>query len=172
MSTLVKWNPYREMAQMHRLMNQRLRNPLAFQTPEAPGPWRYVYSAGIALDVAEVDESYVVKASVPGINPDDIEVTLDDNVLTIRGEAQSDSNIEKANYHIRERRSGSFSRSIKLPVAINTDAIEAVNEHGVLTVSLPKAEVAKPQRIAVQVGGGDVAVAEDVPALEGEAVAA
>jgi HSP20 family protein len=104
----------------------------------------------LALDVADQDGSYVVKASVPGVNPEDVEVTLTDNVLTIRGEMKEDKDIKEESYHLRERRYGSFVRSVTLPMAVDASAIEAVNENGVLTLTLPKAEVVKPKKIEVK----------------------
>jgi HSP20 family protein len=106
--------------------------------------------ASLALDVAEKDDAYVVKASVPGINPEDVEITLTDNVLTIRGETKADNDIKQENYHLRERRFGAFMRSVTLPNAVDADKIEAVNENGVLTLTLPKAESVKPRKIEVK----------------------
>jgi HSP20 family protein len=106
--------------------------------------------ASLALDVAEKDDAYVVKASLPGVNPDDVEITLADNVLTIRGETKQDQEIKQENYHLRERRFGTFMRSVTLPNAVDADKIEAVNENGVLTLTLPKAESVKPRKIEVK----------------------
>jgi HSP20 family protein len=104
----------------------------------------------LALDVAETDDDFVVKASLPGINPDDLEITYDNNVLTIKGEVKEEKDVEEQRYHLRERRYGSFSRSISLPTTVKADAIEAGYEAGVLTLHLPKAEEAKPKRIPVR----------------------
>ena len=93
---------------------------------------------------------FTVKASLPGISPDDLNVTLEDNVLTIQGEVKEDETIEESNYHIRERRTGSFSRSVRFPVPVESDKVEAEFENGVLTLSIPKAEAVKPKRIAVK----------------------
>jgi HSP20 family protein len=106
--------------------------------------------ASLALDVAEKDDAYVVKASLPGVNPDDVDITLADNVLTIRGETKQDQEIKQENYHLRERRFGTFMRSVTLPNAVDADKIEAVNENGVLTLILPKAESVKPRKIEVK----------------------
>jgi HSP20 family protein len=104
----------------------------------------------LALDVAEDDNQYIVKASVPGINPDDIEITLTDNVLTIKGETKNETESKETNWHVRERRYGSFTRSVTLPAPIEADKVEATNEHGVLTLHLPKAEAVKPKKIAIK----------------------
>ena len=104
----------------------------------------------LAIDVTEHEDGYAVKASVPGINPDDVEITLDDNILTIKGETKAEEVNEGEKLHVRERRYGSFSRSIRFPVAVNSDDVNATYENGVLTLSVPKAEEVKPKRIAIQ----------------------
>jgi HSP20 family protein len=107
-------------------------------------------SNSLALDVAEQDDKFVVKASVPGINPEDIEVTFSDGVLTIKGETKADHEVKEENYHLRERRYGSFMRRITLPTNVDAEKIDATNENGVLTLTLPKAEEVKPRRIEVK----------------------
>jgi HSP20 family protein len=109
---------------------------------------------GLALDIVENDDAYVVKASVPGINPDDLEITLSENNLTIRGEFKEEKDVEENRYHLRERRQGSFARSVTLPTIVERDAIEATYDAGVLTLRLPKAEEVKPKRINIQVQDG------------------
>lgn len=103
----------------------------------------------IALDVAENDDAYLINATVPGINPDDLEITLEDGVLTLKGEILRDEEVEDVKYHVRERRYGSFSRSIRFPVAVNGDAVEATYNNGILNLNIPKAEAVKPKRITI-----------------------
>lgn len=105
----------------------------------------------VALDVSETDDLYTVKASLPGVSPDDVELTLEDNVLTIKGEMKSDETVEEAKYHVRERRYGSFSRSIRFPVMVDSNGVGATYENGVLTLSVPKAEEVKPKRIEIKI---------------------
>ena len=102
------------------------------------------------LDVAETGDEYLVKASLPGIEPDDLEITYNDNVLIIKGETQAEREVEEQRYHLRERRSGSFSRSLSLPSTVEADHIQASYTAGVLTLHLPKLEEAKPKRIQVR----------------------
>jgi HSP20 family protein len=104
---------------------------------------------GLPLDVAETDDNYVVTASIPGIDPDDLDITITDNVMTIRGERRQDENIENERYVLRERRHGMFARSIRFPVMVDADQIEASCDKGILTVALPKAETVKPRRINI-----------------------
>lgn len=137
-----RWNPYREMRTMRHAMDRMMENRLS----EAPAARDW----GLALDVVEDDDAYVVKASVPGIKAEDIDITFDKGVLTIKGEIKSEQETEHDRYHLRERRYGSFARSIALPTIVQAEQIEASASDGVLTLRLPKAEELKPKRIAVQ----------------------
>ena len=142
MTTLIRWNPRR-----HRLINEFDR------LFEAPALWQTPRNWGLALDVTEKDDVYTVKASVPGLEPDDIEITLEDNTLTIKGEFEREEEAENERYHLRERRSGSFSRTVNFPILVNAEAVEANYEQGVLTLTVPKAEEVKPKRIAIKANG-------------------
>lgn len=151
MSKIVRWNPMREAVDLFNEFDRAFDMPFyrsRWGTPlranEVAGSW------GLALDVAEQGEAFTVKASLPGISADDLNVTLEDNVLTIQGEMKEDETIEEANYHIRERRSGSFSRSVRFPVPVEAGKVEAAFENGVLTLTIPKAEAVKPKRIEVK----------------------
>jgi HSP20 family protein len=104
----------------------------------------------VPLDMIEEEGQYVVKASMPGIVPEDVEITLTDNVLTIKGESKRESESNERNYHVRERHYGSFMRQIALPMPVNADEVEATHENGVLTLRLPKSEAAKPKKISVR----------------------
>ena len=94
----------------------------------------------------------VVKASLPGVDPNDVEITYTNNTLTIKGEVREEQELEDALYHLRERNFGSFARSITLPAGVEPDKIEANYEAGVLTIRLPKAEEIKPKKIAIKAG--------------------
>jgi HSP20 family protein len=107
------------------------------------------------LDVVENEDEYVVRATLPGVNPDDLEITYNNNTLTIKGEVKQDEEKTKnARYHIDERRYGSFQRSISLPTTIKADAIQASYDSGILHLRLPKTEEVKPRRIPIQAGAG------------------
>jgi HSP20 family protein len=107
-----------------------------------------------ALDISERKDAYVVTVEVPGVNPDDLDITLEDGLLTIQGERQFTSESSEQQFHRVERRYGSFRRSITLPVQVKAEAIEASFENGVLEVVVPKAEEAKPKTITVRARGG------------------
>jgi HSP20 family protein len=113
--------------------------------------WNAPTNLGLPLDVIENEDGYVVEASVPGVNPDDVEITFEDDVLTIKGQVQEVIENEGVNYHIRERRTGEFGRSIRFPVNINVEQVEATYTNGILTLAVPKAEEVKPKRIAIKV---------------------
>jgi HSP20 family protein len=104
-----------------------------------------------AVDIAEHDDEYLVKVELPGVNKDEVKLTLENNILTIRGEKKQEKETKKENYHRVERNYGAFQRSFTLPVAVKSDKIDASYKDGILTVSLPKAEEAKPKQIEVKV---------------------
>ena len=109
----------------------------------------------LPLDVAETENEFVVTASLPGVKPEDVEIAVQNNTLTLRGEVKAEEEQQGKQWHVRERRFGSFQRSVTLPTAVNADACGARYENGLLTVTLPKAEAAKPKRI--RIGGGSPA---------------
>lgn len=104
----------------------------------------------LAMDVAETENEYIVKASIPGIDPDDLEITFDQNTLSIKGEYKEEEDVQEERYLLRERRYGDFCRSISLPSSVNPDSIEAVYADGVLALNIAKSEDAKPRKIQVQ----------------------
>jgi HSP20 family protein len=127
-----------------------------FEDPffDLQAPWETTSDLGLALDVSETEDEYLVKASVPGIDPDDLDISITNNMLTIQGEKKAEEEREGEQYHIRERRYGRFTRTISLPSAVNEEAIEANYEDGVLTLHMPKSEEAKPRRIEIKGGSG------------------
>jgi HSP20 family protein len=148
MNYLTRWDPSREMISLHTMMDRFFNGDQSVSnTPWVPQTW------SLALDVVESDDEYVVKASLPGINLEDLDITYDSNVLTIKGETKREEESEDECYHMRERRYGVFSRSIALPSTIKADKIDANYEAGVLTLRLPKSEEAKPKRITVRTTG-------------------
>lgn len=142
---LTRWDPLREMMVIRNNMDRMFNRDLSV----AGTPWKS-FNWSVALDVVESDDEYVVKASLPGINPDDLDITFSDNRLTIKGELEEEQELNEARYHLRERKYGKFIRSIQLPKGIESDKIEASYEKGVLSLHLPKAEEIKPKRIAIK----------------------
>ena len=105
-----------------------------------------------AVDVSEDDGSYLVNADLPGLKPEDVNVTVENNVLTVSGERSFENRSERHGYHRIERRYGSFKRSFALPEGVDVDSIEALVEHGTLTVKIPKPQVAQTKKIQVAAG--------------------
>ena len=106
--------------------------------------------SGFPLDVIENDQEYIVKASVAGFDPEKIEITYDDNTLSIKGEVtEENKESEEGKYHIRERSFGSFYRSISMPGVIDAEQISAETDNGILVVHLPKKPETQPKKIAV-----------------------
>jgi len=104
-----------------------------------------------AVDITEHDDEYTVKVELPGVNKDEVKITVESNMLTIRGEKKQEKETKKENYHRVERSYGSFQRSFTLPTAIVNDKIDAAFKDGILIVHVPKAEEAKPKQIEVKV---------------------
>jgi HSP20 family protein len=104
----------------------------------------------LALDVHETEEAYQISADVPGVNSENIDIRLQDDVLTISAENKSETEEKNGNALLKERRYGKFSRTLRFPVHVKNDAVEANFENGVLTVTVPKAEEVKPRRIEVK----------------------
>lgn len=144
MSNLTRWEPVREMMSlreaMDRLFDDAFTRPLSLSYGTHSVP---------AIDLYETEEEVVVKAALPGFRPDDVQLSVENNVLTLRGEFKP-GNGQNATYHIREQRHGSFERSIPLPVDVETDQAQADFENGILTVTLPKAEAVKPKTINIK----------------------
>jgi HSP20 family protein len=143
---ITRYDPFREILAIRNTMERLLASDMAGTATVQPAP------LGLALDVAESENEYVVKSSLPGINLDDLEITYINNTLTIKGEIREEQELEEARYHLRERCYGSFARSITLPAGVESDKIEANYEAGVLTLRLPKAEEIKPKKIAIKTG--------------------
>ena len=141
---LSRYDPFREMMTLRSAMDRLFDSAFVGSREDLEfANW------GLALDVSETGDEYLVKASVPGVNPDDLEITYNNKVLTIKGETKQENKVEETRYHLRERRFGSFARSVSLPTAVDSDHIEAGYENGVLTLHLPKTEETKPRRISI-----------------------
>ena len=143
---LSRWDPFREMISMRRAMDRLIDGSLSGQDQMSEVQW------SLPLDVIEHDNEFIVKASLPGVKPDDIDVTFDKGMLTIKGQVMNESENEEGEYHLRERSYGTFTRTISLPSTIKADDIQANFNDGILTLELPKSEEVKPKRIAVNKG--------------------
>jgi HSP20 family protein len=114
--------------------------------------WSFGGTWAPSVDIYEHEGQIVLKAELPGIDPEDVDIRVENNVLTLRGERKLDSEIKREDYHRVERAYGKFSRSFTLPNVVDTDKIKAEYNHGVLKVSIPQKEEAKPKQISISVG--------------------
>jgi HSP20 family protein len=141
MFNIIRRDPFREMLQIRNAMDRLFEDAYA----SWDGDWTRSWDG-----VVEKDDEYVVSASLPGIKPDDLDITFTGNTLSIKGETKSDEEKEEGQYHLRERRYGSFARSITLPSGVNGNKIQANYDAGILKLHLPKSEEAQPKRITVK----------------------
>ncbi len=148
MANMVRWDPARETVSLREAMDRLFEE--SFLRPGFLGG--NDSAAGLMpLDMYETENDVVVKAAIPGVKPEDIEVTVTGDLLTIKGEFKSEreERDEKRNYHRQERRFGNFSRQVALPTSVSADACQAEFENGVLTLKLPKAEEAKVKKVQI-----------------------
>ncbi len=144
MSNITRWEPVREMMTLREAMDRLFDD--AFTRPFGQNGGSMMPS----IDMYQTKDDVVVKASLPGLKAEDVDITITADVLTLRGEFKHDEDRKDATWHIREHRGGSFERSVMLPVDIQSDKVKAEFEDGVLTVTLPKAETVKPRTITVK----------------------
>ena len=146
MSNLMRWEPAREMMTlreaMDRLFDDAFTRPLSVRDG-----WSM---ASPAIDMYQTDNEVVVRASIPGIKADEVQINVTGDVLTLKGEVKQEEERKDRAWHIREQRFGSFERSVALPTSVKSDQAEAVFENGILTVTLPKADEVKPRTINIK----------------------
>ena len=146
MFEITPWRPLGELRNLRREMDrlwEEFFGPREVATSET--------SWVPAVDISETKDAVIVKAEVPGMEPKDIDISLSGDILTIKGEKRQQTEEKDENFHRIETRYGAFSRSIRIPVPVDADRIEAKYEKGVLKVTLPKREEVKPKRIEVKV---------------------
>ncbi len=121
-----------------------------FDTTEDKEDWLSEYEGQLAVDVYQTKSNVIIKAPIAGVKPDEIDITISDDVVTIKGERKEEKEIDRENYFAQECYWGAFSRSIILPVVCNPDKTEAEFKNGVLTISIPKANQEKVKRVRVK----------------------
>jgi HSP20 family protein len=146
MAQIVRWSPFGELVGMRRAMDHLFE--------EGPTrPWRILtWEPGngfFPLDLYETEEEVVVKASLPGVKPEELDISITGDVLTVKGEAKEEEEEKRPDYYRRERRHGTFARSVTLPTEVESEKAEAAFEHGVLTLRMPKAEAVRSKTIKV-----------------------
>lgn len=149
MANLIRRDPFDEMISWNRAMNRMMDR---FYSDDEPA-FGNRFNLHMPLDVIENNDEFLVKANIAGIDPEAVEITYTNNTLTLKGEVKDEreEGEENSRYHVRERRYGSFVRSISMPGTIDVENIKAESENGVLVLHLPKKEEVKPKRIEVKV---------------------
>ena len=145
---LERWDPYRQLRRVEDRMGRLWRGLGRWPVSEDID----VESWTIPLDVVQEGDNIVVHASLPGVKPEDIEVAIDDDVLTIKGSNKVEQEERKGDYLMRECRSGSFYRSLRLPDTVDRDKVKSRYDGGVLSVTFPKVEAKKAKQVKVEVG--------------------
>jgi len=142
---IVRWEPYRDLVTLREAMDRLFAE--SFVRPGSAFPTTF---EGPAVDMYQTKDEIVVQATIPGVKPEDIDISVTGEILTIKGEFKQEDKIEEGSYVRQERRFGQFCRELTLPTQVNADKAKAEFEHGVLTLRLPKAEAVKPKSITVK----------------------
>jgi HSP20 family protein len=160
------WDPFAQAMSLRDAMDRLLQE--SFIRPSGGSGQRAGQGAMLPLDVHESEDNYTIQASLPGVKPEDVQIQIMGDTVTIRGETRENREERRGEQVImRERRMGSFARTLTLPAPIDADHVEATFENGVLTLRLPKAQQAKPRRIQVRSGDGQRTQQMDAQSAQG-----
>ncbi|HEV8699861.1 MAG TPA: Hsp20/alpha crystallin family protein [Candidatus Polarisedimenticolia bacterium] len=145
---MVRWEPFRDLFSLQERMNRLFDESYRSRTG-TEDDWALGGSWAPAVDIYERDGNIVLKAELAGLDPKDVDIRVENNVLTVRGERKFENEVKRENFHRVERSYGTFTRSFTLPNAVDTERIKADFKDGVLQVTLPTREEAKPKQIAI-----------------------
>lgn len=147
MTALVRWEPFRDIISLRNAMDRLFEDSFVRLSRFWPalGEWQ------VPIDMYQTDNEIVVKAAIPGLKPEEVDISITGDTLTIKGEHKEDKEVKDEDYFYKECRFGAFSRTLTIPVKVKSDKAEAVFENGILTLTLPKAEEVKPKQIKVKV---------------------
>src|SRR5688572_9687688 len=149
---MVRFEPFRELVTLQDRMNRLFDDSFRSRQGQGEGEdWALGGSWAPVVDIYEKDGNIVLKAELPGVDPKDVDVRVENNLLTLRGERKFDNEVKRENYHRVERAYGTLSRSFTLPNVVDTQNIKAEYKDGVLRMTLPKREEAKPKQIQINV---------------------
>jgi len=154
--SVVKWNPFRELQALHEDVNRLFSR---FDGGEVAGRQAWM----LPMDVIETGDALKLKAALPGVDPNDISVQVEDNVLTLSAQRRFEEKVEEGKYYWVEQQYGTFSRSLTLPQSADTERIEAHYHNGILELTVPKRETAKPRKIQLNVGNSEPQAIEAGP---------
>ena len=163
MKTLNRWEPFRGAATLQEQINRAFGDVLG-----RAGEASNLTSWAPAVDIFETEHELVVNADLPGVNPNELDIRVENNILTIRGERKFEKTANESNYLRVERSYGTFARSFSLSNTVKSEAIKADYQNGVLKLSIPKREEAKPKQIKVTVSTGAETVAAAATATAGK----
>jgi HSP20 family protein len=147
---MVRWEPFRDLISLQDRMNRMFDE--SYRTRGSEEDWALGGTWAPAVDIFEREGQIVLKAELPGVDPKDVQIHVENNVLTLSGERKFDNEVKKESYHRVERSYGAFTRSFHLPNTVDVGNIKADYKDGVLNVALPKREEAKPKQITINVG--------------------
>ena len=143
--TLERWEPFTGLRRLDDRLNRMFgRSPFAFTGG--------IEEWSVPLDIRQEDDKIIVEASAPGVKADDIDVSIEDGILTIKGETKTEREEKKDNYLLKERRGGSFFRSVRLPDSVDASQAASTYSDGVLKITMPKLPEKQPRKLKVQVG--------------------
>jgi HSP20 family protein len=145
MSTLIRWEPAREMMSLREAMDHLFDDAFTRPVSVSANAWSVP-----AVDMYQTDNEVIVKAALPGVKADEVQINVTGEILTLKGEVKQKEEVKEKTYHIREQRWGMFERSLALPIEVVADKAKAEFENGVLTITLPKAEEVKPKSITIK----------------------
>jgi HSP20 family protein len=148
---LIPWKEGHPLAELREEIDSIFDNFFGRGRKEGLEKWEGAGLRSPAVDMEETDKEIIVKAEMPGLEPEDFQISLTENTLTIKGEKKEEKEEKKRNYHMIERRYGSFYRSIPLPCCVETDKVDANYRKGILEITLPKAKAEKVKQITVNV---------------------
>ena len=146
---VVRWEPFRDLLSLQDRMNRMFDE--SYRGRSASDDWALGGTWAPAVDIYEHEGNIVLTAELPGVDPKDVDVRVENNVLTLRGERKWSDDVQRESYHRVERAYGSFTRSFTLPNVVDTEKIKADFKDGMLKLVLPKREEAKPKQISINV---------------------
>ena len=145
MSNLIRWEPARDMMTLREAMDRLFDDAFTHPLSMSGNGWSVP-----AVDMYQTDNEIVVKAALPGIKADEVQINITGDVLTLKGEVKQSEEVKEKAYHIHEQRWGAFERTLILPANVIADKAKADFENGILSITLPKAEEAKPKTISIK----------------------
>lgn len=149
-TSVIRWDPFRNLTSLQDQMNRLFDSNFRGQTDESA-----LTTWAPSVDIFETDNELVLKADLPEVAEKDIDIHVENNMLTVRGERKFEQKVKEENYLRVERAYGAFSRSFSLPNTVNTEAIRADYKNGVLTVTMPKRAESKPKQVKINAGNGN-----------------